>query len=168
MVNNPPLSSIDKPLISLRALREDTLGLIILRASGVVYTNQTGGTLCPHPSAEGLFMPIGTARQHAALASIFGDGWSASIDELVSAEIDQVLSGNAETRILSVDRTRVNDSHEAWVFVRIASHPDRFPSLPIMGNSELCADAGSPANRRLSLIFGFGPSTGILTWTNSD
>jgi Family of unknown function (DUF6210) len=34
------------------------LGLIISWPSGIIFTNQTGGTSCLHPEFEGVFVPI--------------------------------------------------------------------------------------------------------------
>jgi hypothetical protein len=34
------------------------LGLIVEMPSGVLYSNQTGGFSCLHPSTEGVFLPI--------------------------------------------------------------------------------------------------------------
>ena len=163
-----PLSDIEKPLITLDDLGEESLGLIILCPSGVMYTTQTGGNYCTHPSAEGAFMPIGTGEQQAALAKVFGGGASSEIDAREADLIDEILSRDRGTSILSVDRTRLDDSHEAWVFVSIARHPDRFPALPISGTPETYADPNCPINQSFSPIFGFGTGRGILTWPNSD
>lgn len=168
MLDLRSLSDIDKPLIKLYACGEDSLGLIILRASGVVYTNQTGGHYCSHPSAEGVFMPIGNGQQQRAISDVFGGGASSSINEREADAIDEVLSQNPDTRILTVDRARLSDSHESWVFLRVASHPGHFPALPLVGDAETYADPNSPINQSFSPIFGFGPSVGILTWPNSD
>lgn len=34
-------------------------GVILLQASGVLWTNQVGGTACAHPKARGIYVPIG-------------------------------------------------------------------------------------------------------------
>ncbi len=136
----PKLSSIDKPLVDLGALGPATLGLIILYPSGVVYTNQTGGLLCTHPSAEGVFMPIGTPDQARTLARFFA-GASTTIGDAQRRHVDRTLDDNAETRILRVDPAEMDRSHEAWIYVTIASQPGRLVS--------------------------FG-THGILTWQNSD
>src|SRR5690349_13978201 len=64
-VEHPALSDLAMPLISLDAIGADCLGLLILVRSGVMYTAQTGGIYCTHPSAEGVFMPIGTLNSKA-------------------------------------------------------------------------------------------------------
>ena len=38
---------------------EHGVGLIILRPSGVLWTNQVGGTGCEHPYVEGIYVPLG-------------------------------------------------------------------------------------------------------------
>lgn len=168
MPSHPQLSEIDKPLIVLHSLGEDCLGLILLCSSGVAYTNQTGGLYCTHPSAEGVFMPIGTGAQQAALAHVFGGGASSAIDAREADLIDEVLSRSDDTNILSVDRERLTDSHEAWVFVTVAPHPSRYPRLPLVGSAETYADPHSPIRQSFSPIFGFGGARGILTWPNRD
>jgi hypothetical protein len=168
MLAVPALSDVEKPLISLDALGEDSLGLIILCGSGVVYTTQTGGVYCTHPSAEGVFMPIGTRAQQTALDDVFGGGASSEIDPRQAGLIDEILSRDRATSLLTVDRTRLGESHEAWVFVEISRHPDRFPPLPIIGSPETYADPDSPINQSFSPFFGFGSARGILTWPNSD
>lgn len=36
----------------------DFFGIIILKSTGIFWENQTGGTLCSHPKAEGIFIPL--------------------------------------------------------------------------------------------------------------
>src|SRR6478735_2795556 len=45
------------------------LGLIVEMPSGVLYSNQTGGFSCLHPSAEGVFLPLGNDHSFWELIS---------------------------------------------------------------------------------------------------
>ncbi len=123
----------------------DGLFVIVVSPSGVVYTNQCGGTGCDQMEAEGFLVPVGRADHldniQQWFRSRFGEScWcdgrlAASVDlveELarVVAEIPCWFMGGPVT--LSLDRERLIEGCEAWVPVRS----------------------------------GFGP--GWLTWTNSD
>jgi hypothetical protein len=61
--------------------------------------------------------------------------------------IDGFLVKDGYTRFLRVDRSRLEESHEAWIYV------------------DVLAEEG---DRRLALISGFSATKGILTWPNSD
>lgn len=147
----------EKPVINLYGAKGP--GLIILRPSGVLYSNQTGGTACLHPAVEGVFVPLelDSAGDFDRLSRHFTDakygGWcSEGIDVEDADLIDSVLHQSAEGRLISVDRSRLKDSHEAWAYVTVAAHGDQ------------CVP-GSP----LSWLFhGFGHAKGVLTWENSD
>jgi hypothetical protein len=150
-------SGAEKPLINLYGIKGP--GLIILRASGVLYSNQTGGLSCYHPAEEGVFVPLelGKPGEYESLMNHFGfvkyhGGCCDGIDTEDADLIDSFLHQDPEGNLISVDRSRVKDSHEAWVHVTVSAHGDR--SVP-----------GSP----LSWLFhGFGAAKGILTWQNSD
>lgn len=166
MVNYPPLSDLDKPLLDLGGV---ALGVLILYPSGVVYSTQTGGTACLHPWAEGVILPIydPEERQQTQLRDHFvgpkwgGCGATSGIDAEDAEFIDRVLGASRETEFLSVDPDLLSQSHEAWVHVTIGAHPDRFPELPLHSGDPRFKDLMSP-------IFGFGAAKGILTWPNSD
>ena len=165
-MNYGPLSKIDKPLLDLG---ETAFGLLILVPSGVVYSNQTGGTACLHPWAEGVFYPVDDLdhRQQAQLHDYFvgpkwlGSGATRGIDMEDAAFIDGVLRSSRETAFLSVSQHMRSQSHEAWVHVTIGDHPDRFPRPPLRSGESGLEDL-------MSSIFGFGDARGILTWPNSD
>lgn len=113
-------------------------------------------------------MPIGNARQQTALAEMFAGTATSSLDERSAGRIDRILAREHETAGLLVDRSRLSESHEAWVFVTIRTHPDHFPTLPLSCNAETRADPLSTANQAVSLLFGFGDARAVLTWPNSD
>ncbi len=157
---------MDKPLLDLLGAG---LGLIVLYASGVVYTTQSGGTACLHPWAERVFLPLedlndrqqGQLHAHFVGPKWLGSGATSGIDAEDAAFIDGVLSGSRETEFLRVDEDMLSQSHEAWVHVMIGEHPDRYPTMPLRSSEPRFKDMMFP-------IFGFGDARGILTWPNSD
>ncbi|WP_144394238.1 DUF6210 family protein [Pleionea sediminis] len=158
----PELNAIKKPLINLSGT--GGLGVIIQLNSGLVYTNQTGGVNCLYPTIEGCYLPIVDEYidQEKMLIDYFTgpkhqgfcfDG----IDEKDAIEIDRILALSFISKIFKVDRANLKNSHEAWIYVEIGSHPERFPKLP----AEWTPDMGS-------VIYGINGKKGILTWENSD
>jgi hypothetical protein len=140
----------NKPIIRLFDYTD--LGLIILFPSGVLYSNQSGGYACLHPVEEGVFVPISIEiiNLSDSLTMYFTGskwrGWCAyGIDEQTADFIDQILQTTSGTNFLKVDRTKLSDSYEAWVYVDISEPNDQVPS-----------------------IIGFGECKGVLTWLNSD
>ena len=130
-----------KRVISL--LDFDNVGLIVKVPSGVLYTNQVEGYACQHPEVEGVFFPLPVRPGNAelfALTQHFQGTWD-HITESDADLVDRVLRGNGHEG-LSVDRTKVNQSYEAWVHVRIG------------------ADVHG--------LSGFGNCEAVLTWPNSD
>ncbi|MDI3288350.1 DUF6210 family protein [Polyangium sp. 15x6] len=162
---------VDGPLVSLSEM-DVALGLIVLRATGVSFFNQAGGVCCLQPVEEGIFVPLGAPEVEQALSeyilATYGPAGTSRLDRKDADVVDQLLAKDRNTRMLSVDRARIHDSCEAWIYVDIGAHPDRYPELPIEGNERTWADPNSPINQSLSLIFGFGRCKGVLTWPNSD
>ena len=80
-----------------------------------------------------------------------GSGATSGLDVEDADFIDGLLQSWRLGAFLEVDRGKLRDSHEAWVYVRI------------MGDETVDDDF-------LSLASGFGPypKRGVLTWTNSD
>lgn len=138
------------PLIRLF---EAGLGIIIQHPSGVLYTNQTCGTCCDHPEVEGVFVPFDAEESWQRLSAHFegpkyrGSGAMRGIDEDDAAFIESVMREGRIDVHLIVDRSRLEESHEAWVHVLIEGETEPFP-----------------------LASGFGPypRRGVLTWPNSD
>ncbi len=125
-----------KPII--RLWQTDSLGLIILMKTGVVVSNQTGGNECMQPEAHEL--------EHFFSFESGSVGYFA-LNERMADYIDGFLAKDGNTRFLKVDRARLEESYEAWVFV------------------EILAAEGDPG---ATLISGFRATKGILTWPNSD
>lgn len=144
-----------KARINLSYVAGPGLGLIILQPSGAFYTLETGGYACYHALAEGVFVPLHRETdddQEMLLTAHFTgpkwEGWcDEGIDEDTAEYVNYVLSLSPSTSYLKVDRTRLDDSREAWIFVNV-SEP-----------------TGDPDVARIS---GFGQCKGVLVWGNSD
>lgn len=125
------------------------VGVVVALPTGVIYSNQTGGSACLQPELEGAFLPVNSQHEdgdpqglEAQLTGLFVS--SAHFDEKLADRVDAVLRRFDETHGISVDRMRYGDSHEAWIFVMI----QQMPSGTLRGVE--------------------GPLAGVLTWTNSD
>lgn len=139
--------------ISLSHPDETGMGLIILRQTGIFYTHQTGGYTCYPSEEEGVYVPLQRefTEQEKLLSDFFmGPKWKGwcgdGIDEATAKFVDKILSKSYQTKYLRVDRTRLQDSKEAWVYV----------------------DVSEPDEPDLSPISGFGHCKGVFIWTNSD
>jgi hypothetical protein len=132
-----------KPIIEL--FNFDGLGLIILFPSGVVYTNQVGGLGCLHPQAEGVFVPLSIRHKKVlfALQQNFNGDWH-HIKETDAQIVDKLLRSDG-FEFIKVDRTKLEESFEAWIYVDVEKLSEPVP-----------------------LLNGFGKVKGILTWENSD
>ena len=132
--------------------------LIIEHTTGISYTNQTGGTACLQPSAEGVLVPFendyGLDHKFMSLeidlskyfASTCGtSGTTTGITDSDADTIDKMLQHRNLIDWFSVNRERLEDSHESWIHVMVKSD-----------HAFYC--------------HGFGPypRSGILTWANSD
>lgn len=115
------------------------VGLIILYPSGVTYSNQTAGIMCAHPTAEGVYMPLSNDQRLANQFMTVGQPF----DKDDIAYLIDYLASSDDTSFLTIDDTRLGESHEAWLYVNI----------------------GKP---RWPVLIGFEGYKGILTWENSD
>ena len=159
-----PLRGMRPPKPCLDLYDFDGAGTIIPWPSGVMISNQCGGHCCLHPEIEGVFVPFGSGDPPGRVLSLLGkldplfDGPGSKYNgtgaargpdpglDLEDADfIDSVLDG-WRYGFIRVDRNRLKDSVEAWVWVMLT--PDSEPAL----------------------FRGFGPypRPGILTWANSD
>ena len=132
--------------------------LIIPSSTGILYSNQAGGTACQTPQVEGFLVPIandvgrspGNRLYSPAnqLLSYFEKGPSHGIpiSEQAAQYIEAVFRQMSHWEGFSVDRSRLSESVEAWVHVildKVESDP-----LPVDGMKY--------------------PVRAILTWENSD
>jgi Family of unknown function (DUF6210) len=100
--------------------------LIILQPSGITYLNQTIGNTCFQSEAEGVLAPI---TNDPPLDNLyFGSlayklqkltGNKHFLDEPDAEAIDELLATNLGGDTIRVDRTKLKDSYEAWIFVII-------------------------------------------------
>ena len=150
------MAATPKPIIRLY----DALGtgLILEWPSGVIYSNQTGGTSCLQPEFEGIFIPIGNDFQpdppqmcspEIQLSEHFeskyeGSGATHGIDEDDALAIEAALKKYRLWPQITVNRQRLRESHEAWIHVTVQHLHDIAVNLPPQ------------------------PRQGILTWCNSD
>ncbi|MBN1427712.1 MAG: hypothetical protein JXB07_04950 [Anaerolineae bacterium] len=141
------------------------LALIVEKSTGVHYSNQTGGTTCMQPEIEGVLIPIrndvelesrrlispeNDLYQYFAGPPHQGTGACRGLSLEDADFIDGVLKHYKMREYLCVDRERLAESHEAWVFVLV--------------NQEPASDSTTP------LYTGLGPypARGVLTWANTD
>lgn len=108
-------------------------GLIVKFATGVIYSNQTGGTSCMQPQLEGVFIPLGNdvAVQGNELLSAEneltryfegpkheGTGARDGLDGDDADSIDQAMGRTFDRSWVAVDREKLGESMEAWVWVQ--------------------------------------------------
>lgn len=132
------------------------IGMILLLPTGVTYSNQAGGLTCHHPQAEGCFVPL-SDRSGALVRQLTehftGPKWvgycSNGIDDETANLIDHLLNElpPAFEVPISVDRARMAESQEAWVYVQVGAPP---PGQPV------------------PIVEGLAPCEAVLTWLNSD
>jgi hypothetical protein len=134
--------------VSLREI--NSIGVIIFYPSGVFYTNKTGGYACDGPGAEGIFVPLlseenGLGQSAQNMIDNHFDkygGWTkGGIDEETANFLDQKFFPHFHTTIgLKIDRQRLKESHEAWVYLEPSDFTSFHPKM----------------------------SGAVLTWINSD
>lgn len=137
------------------------LGLILEWPSGVVISNQTGGTSCLSPELEGVFIPLrndctekdrvmispeNELYAYFARGKWGGSGATGGI-EADDAEFIETTIGSLFPAI-RVDRDRLAESHEAWIHVKVFGD--------------------EPCDPPLFSGFAPYPRAGVLTWQNSD
>lgn len=148
---------INKPEIDLSNPADIGLGLIIIWSSGVIYSHQVGGYSCLTAKEEGVFARLYKELddQEAMFIEHFcGSKWNGccfgGIDNETADFIDQVLNLSSRTNFIKVDRTRLDECCEAWIYVDI--------NEPETSQDGYCSAA----------LGGFGKVKGVLIWSNSD
>jgi hypothetical protein len=138
-----------------------TLGsaaLIIADDSGVIYENQVGGgNFCFQMELEGILIPCDLGYPSDSykttityeLEQVFQSRGADPIRTLsdpsvIADEIDRILASHPELRWVSVDRSRLDESMNAWVYVKL--------------------DPGEAT----VVLQGFESTRGVLTWPGSD
>jgi hypothetical protein len=160
-----------RPVIRLYQLEE--LALIIECPSGVLYTNQAGGNFCMQPETEGVLVPLGhsCSIEEKLFAYFTNDvGTVIRLEPKHADALDVILRTPEGTYVktptfnLEVDRSRLEESMEAWIYVTITTCPDvsSFQEWNRNAQPEL------PVHPTMYTFAGFGRGTGVLTWANSD
>lgn len=114
-----------------------------------MYSNQTCGHACAHSEAEGVLVafnddpPLDEPDRALwrRLSRLLEN--APSLTTHLADSVDAELAAHVDTRCARVDRARLVDSHEAWVYV------------------DLDGDASD-------FLTGFGHVKAVLTWRNSD
>ncbi|MGD1841030.1 MAG: DUF6210 family protein [Thermonemataceae bacterium] len=150
---------MDKPQIDI--WDSVGLGIIIEFPTGIMISNQTGGTACLHPKIEGVYFPL--ANDYSEETRTFlspeieliryfegqkygGSGAIHGIDLDDVAILTSILSKSGLDDLREIDLEKLSESHEAWIKIKINK------------------------TNGINLIKGFEqyPLNGILTWSNSD
>jgi hypothetical protein len=141
--------------------------LIIEYPSGVTYSNQAGGVVCYQGAQEGVLCPLDLSPEATERIEEYPyPTGRQGITEAVADVIDAALSSGKATSFLRVDRTRLSEAWEAWVYVIIQS-PEGDDTTLLGG--ELIRDISEEdPPKHLGSIHGFGSTRGVLTWPNSD
>jgi hypothetical protein len=131
------------------------LFLVVDCHSNVVYQNQVGGNVCWQAEQEGALAAIDVSPESLALIEGYAFPTGAQgISEEVADFLDSVFRKNRAAEFLSVDRARLHESWEAWVYVKIADVPEY--------SDDWCSQS------YFGPIFGFSSRRGVVTWPNSD
>lgn len=178
-----------QPVIQLYNLEEPAL--IIEWASGVIYTNQAGGTFCMQPKLEGVLVPLGNdcnlddrLTAYFAKTDVPAIGLRPADADAIDAILRTPVDGFVVTPtfFVEVDRSRLADSMEAWLYVTIVACPDehliayqQHGDGTYSHTMTLSGRAWSPEDQpelgpyaTLYHISGFGRRPAVLTWINSD
>jgi hypothetical protein len=149
----PSMHSPPEPRCEVELYQTCGTGLIIEYPSGVVYTNQAGGTSCFQPEVEGVYIPFGNGcdenRQFLSMEIDLDRHWPTPYGAGITVEdadaLDRILKEWQVLGWFEVDREQLSRSLEAWVHVNVKRDHGVYCS-------------------------GFGPypRKGILTWANSD
>jgi hypothetical protein len=129
--------------------------LVVGHPSGVLYRNQVGGTINYQAEIEGVLCPFELSNDASErLQNYHYPSGRQGLAAGIADAIDTILASEPVSRTVRVDRSRLEESWEAWVHVLIES-----PSTSAL---DLAPDSYHGA------IYGFGNVTGVLTWPNSD
>lgn len=144
--------------ISLADLHQPAI--IVKAETGLIYTNQTNGVACSHPSQEGFLVLLPPARPEIR---VFNPGYwydeMPRLDDALYDEMEQALEQLTFWNIRKVQIDRSAKNHEAWVHVRFRGD---------FGTQGIFAGGFSRCASRNSEPEGYPEYEGILTWENCD
>jgi hypothetical protein len=175
-----------QPVISLYGL--EGLAVIVECPSGVLYTNQAGGVYCMRPTTEGVLIPLGSECRLEQKLNAFFARQAVRLQPPHADALDIILRTPEEpyvvtpTFFLEVDRSRLDESIEAWLHVTILACPDEHMigfgldrEGQLSGVQTLSGRAWSPDDQpelgphaSLYPLSGFAWRSAVLTWPNSD
>jgi hypothetical protein len=132
---------------------EELFGLIVLVPSGVVFCNQTGGTMCAHPKAEGIYLPLlhGHASSPQKLIDLWRHAWKEYTPELIGQSLRDVRLDHILEPVSPADQLsfpQLDSWGEAWVPVKIK--------------------AADKYSENEAVLHAFAGQFAILTYGNSD
>jgi hypothetical protein len=132
----------------------DEIMLIVEHPSGVQYQNQVGGVVNYQAEMEGVLSPLDLhSETRSRIQECSYPGGIQGITTEIADTIDAALAAQPSTSFLKVDRTRLDESWEAWIYVSLDS--------PESSVRKRFGSYHGP-------IYGFGAAKGVLTWPNSD
>ncbi|WP_221090737.1 DUF6210 family protein [Deinococcus aquaedulcis] len=120
----------------------DFPAVIVCSPSGVIYAQQACGTVCLQPEQEGFLVPLsdelGRLREalegHFAAPPYRGTGFAViqTAGEYwrgIAPETAQWLDTDVLPPWIRVDRQKLRDSYEAWIWVEVHSEQDPLPAF---------------------------------------
>ena len=135
-------------------------GVIFPEKTGIIWSNQCGGTSCAHPEMEGIFVPLNTSIEDYGEHDPFLDAWGSSyVEYLRDIPKIEALWGFL-VRVSEEEFLQLIEKHsditgrdfyecgEAWIPVKVIKIKDSY------GNS--------------TQFESFIDRVGILTYPNSD
>lgn len=124
----------------------DVCGLLVEHPTGVLWSNQTGGTACAHPECEGFYVPLGRAQMFADVEYPFESQWWLTSAELEKVDSWCVKPYDREAVQAWIDSVpdlatvlKPRDSYEGWwgenwIPVRVRDGLSQFDCLSGLGN----------------------------------
>jgi hypothetical protein len=137
----------------------DRLGLILLEPSDVFYYNQVCGHACLQKFAEGVFSYIRDDGNELYKAV---SEYMLYKDRLAPEDadfLDTLFMRSCDSKYLRVDRNRLGDSMEAWIYVTIDQH---------LIDQSFNDNPQSESVYYNTAFKGFTCTGAVLTWDNSD
>jgi hypothetical protein len=108
-------------------LGETHSGLIVKCRSGILFSNQTGGTTCSHPEQEGVFLPMALPRDDGLVCVRDRVG----ITDAQADKLDEWFAYHGFP--FTVSRPLLQYSNEAWIHIRIVDGSERSRFLQVSG-----------------------------------
>ena len=127
------------------------LGLILEdKSSEITYFNQVAGHFCSQRHAKGVFVFVDDdpPKLHKIVAPYMANRYTFSVED--ADFLDAAFADSDCVKHLSVDRTKLEQSAEAWIYVKIDPSVENWSETGFWSYT------------------GFNAEAGILTWDNSD